>query len=412
MNDAPRKLVPSHWDPTYGSPVDIPARYLRLCLRVGRHLDWFVDAYIGPPQVAASVDDEQPVDPGQLSDEARLLLDSLAGADLDADRVRWLRGQLRAVECVTSRLCGGEMFWVDEVERCLGVPPTRTDPSVFEDVHRQLDAALPGGGTVRDRYVAWDQHNAVPRAKLIPALERLKAVLGPRAHAMSRMPVEESVTYELVSGVPWIAYNWYGGDYHSKVEVNADLPLSVVQVVALAAHEVYPGHHTERVVKEAHLYRDLGRIETSVVITPSPESVVSEGLALNALEEALGPAPFEAVADILAGMDLRFDPAQAHAVHDAETALYATVTNAAFMVYEDGARSDDVAAYLGEWGLEPDDKTARTVSFVTDPSSRAYVSAYPDGRRLCREFVSRTPGNFTRLLTEQLTTADLLPPVT
>jgi hypothetical protein len=66
---------------------------------------------------------------------------------------------------------------------------------------------------------------------------------------------------------------------------------------------VYPGHHTERTVKDAHLYRDPGRLEASVVITPAPESLVSEGIAMNALEEALGPEPFDVVADVLTDID-------------------------------------------------------------------------------------------------------------
>jgi hypothetical protein len=33
---------------------------------------------------------------------------------------------------------------------------------------------------------------------------------------------------------------------------------------------------------------------------------------------------------------------------------------------------------------------------------------YADGRRLCRDFAERALGNFTRLLTEQVTSADLL----
>ena len=389
--------------------MDLPERYVRLCLRVGRHIDWFVDAYIGPGEWAEAVAAEDLVEPAHLRQEVQFLSDSLRGADLEDDRTRWLRGQLRAIDCVTARLCGEEMAWADEVDRCLGVRPTRTDTTVVEDVHRRLDAALPGSGSVRERYIAWDANNAVPREQLIPALDRLKGVLGPRAHALTQMPAEESVAYELVSGVPWIAYNFYQGHYHSSVEVNADLPTSVVLLASLAAHEVYPGHHTERVVKERHLYGDLGRVETSVVITPSPESVISEGLALNALEAALGPRPFDVVADVLADMVPRFDPVEAHEVHEAEIGLYATVTNAAFMLYEEAAATEDVGKYLRTWGLEPDDKAARTVAFVTDPSSRAYVSAYPDGRRLCREFIERGPGHFTRLLTEQLTTADLLP---
>jgi hypothetical protein len=389
--------------------VDIPERYVRLCLRVDRHVDGFVDAYIGPDGWRRAAADGEPADPGRLRDEARLLLDELDRADLEDDRRRWLRGQLRAVECVTTRLSGADLTWADEVERCLGARPARTGPDVFEDVHRRLDAALPGSGGVRERYVTWDERNAIARERVIPALGRLTEVLGPRAHAVASMPAAESVTYELVHGVPWLAYNWYQGESRSHVEVNADLPISVVLLVTLAAHEVYPGHHTERAAKEAYLYRRLGRTETSVVIAPSPESLVSEGLAQCALEEALGPEPFAVVADVLAGAGIRFDPVEAHEVHRAELALYAAATNAAFMVHEDGAATGEVADYLRAFALESDNRITRTIAFLTDPASRTYVTAYPDGRRLCRDFVNRAPGNFARLLTEQLTSADLSP---
>jgi hypothetical protein len=388
--------------------LDIPERYVRLCLRVGRHLEDFVDAYIGPAEWQRAIAAEEPADPRQLHDDALAMLDALGNAPLEDDRRRWLRTQLEAMECITARLAGAEMAWADEVERCLGVRPTRTDASVFEQIHERLDAVLPGTGDVRERYVAWDADNAVPRSKLLAALERLREVLGPRAHDLAAMPAEESVAYETISDVPWIAFNRYEGGFHSRVEVNVDLPISIALLVDLTAHEAYPGHHTERAAKERHLYLDLGRPETCVVITPAPESVISEGIGLIALEEALGERPFEAVADVLTDIDVRFDPGEAAEVHRAEIALYAVGTNAAFMLHEDGATSEEVEAYVRRWDLGSDEKAAHTVEFLTDPSSRAYVPAYPEGRRLCRGFVDRAPGNFTRLLTEQLTPADLL----
>ena len=389
--------------------VDMPERYVRLCLRVGRHIDGFVDAFIGPSEWERSIAADEPVHPRRLRDEAQILLAGLDDADLEEERRRWLRGQLEALECVTARLSGESIAWTDEVERCLGVSPTRTDTRVFEGVHRGLDPVIPGSGTVRERYSAWDENNAVSREKLVPALGRLKEVLRPRAHALAPMPAEESVTYEIVSNEPWIAYNWYEGQHRSRVELNADLPISICLLVDLAAHEAYPGHHTERTVKDALLYRDLGRLEASIAIGLAPESLVSEGIAMNALKEALGPEPFDVVADILADIDLRFDPIEANEFHRAEMALYAAATNAAFMLHEDGAATEEVEEYLREWGLESNEKAARTVAFITEPSLRAYVPAYVDGRRLCRDFAERAPGNFTRLLTEQLTSADLLP---
>ena len=388
--------------------MDLPERYVRLCLRVEPHIDGFVDAYVGPPEWKREVEAQGPVDPARLRDEAAALLDELDGAGLEEDRRRWLRGQLEALDCVTERLSGAEMGWADEVERCFGVRPTRTETSAFAEAHRRMDAALSGPGTLRERYIAWEERNAVPRDTLVPALGRLKDVLGPRAHALASMPPEESVSYELVSGEAWLAYNWYQGEYRSRIDVNADLPISIVLLAALAAHEAYPGHHTERTAKDAHLLRGLGRVETSITIISAPEALISEGIATNALEQALGTDPFAVVADVLDGLDVSFDPAEVQEIDRAGEALEDVGTNAAFMLNEDGVASEDVEEYLRDWAQASDGKAARAIAFFTEPSSRIYVSTYSDGRRVCKDYAERAPENFTRLLTEQLTVADVL----
>ncbi len=387
--------------------MDLPERYVRLCLRLEPHIEGFIDAYVGPPEWREEIGAEHPADPAALRDEASALLADLDDAGLEADRTRWLRGQLEALECAAAVVAGAEIAWADEVERTFGVRPRRTDTSAFAAAHARLDAALPGRGPLRDRFIAWEEQNAVPRDVLVPALERLKDALGPRAHALAPMPADESVTYELVSDVPWLAYNWYLGGFRSRVEVNAELPMSILLLVSLAAHEAYPGHHTERVAKDALLTRDRGRVETSVTIISAPEALVSEGIATNALEQALGEEPYGAVAEVLGDL-VAFDPAQVHEVTQADAALEDVATNAAFMLYEDGAPAEEVEAYLREWALASDEKAARAVRFFQDPASRIYVSTYTDGRRLCEAYAAQAPGNFSRLLTEQLTTADIL----
>jgi hypothetical protein len=386
----------------------LPERYVLLCLRVGRHIDGFIDAFFGPPEWNELVDGEVPVEPNVLREEALALIEALPSEGLDSQRERWLGGQLKALQCVLARMTGEDIAWADEVERCIGVRPARTDTAVFQEVHGRLDAALHGSGTVRERYIAWEERNAIAPEKLIPALEKLKDILGPRAHALASMPADESVRYETVSDKPWIAYNWYQGRCHSIVQVNADLPTSIALLTDLAAHEAYPGHHTERAAKETHLLDELGRVETSVAIISGPEALVSEGIAMNALEQALGPDPYDAVAEVLSPLGVTFDAAEVHEVHRAEIAFFAATVNAAFLLHEDGATTEETEDYLRKWALESDKKASRTVAFLTEPSSRAYVPAYPEGQRLCRAFAARAPGNFTRLLTEQLTTADLV----
>ena len=83
---------------------------------------------------------------------------------------------------------------------------------------------------------------------------------------------------------PWWAFNYYLGDLRSRVVVNSDQQTTAADLVTLAAHEVYPGHHTERVVKEQLLVRDQGFLEESIQLVPTPQSLVGEGIAELGLE--------------------------------------------------------------------------------------------------------------------------------
>jgi hypothetical protein len=48
------------------------------------------------------------------------------------------------------------------------------------------------------------------------------------------------------------------------------------------------------------------------------------------------------------------------------------------------------------------------MSFITDPIWRSYVTTYADGDRVCRDYVDGDRHRFKRLLTEQLSPADLV----
>lgn len=86
--------------------TELPERYVHLCLRIDRHIDGFVDAYLGPPERRALVRAEEPIDPHVLRDEALALIEVLPSEGLEPQRERWLGSQLRAIECVLARLCG------------------------------------------------------------------------------------------------------------------------------------------------------------------------------------------------------------------------------------------------------------------------------------------------------------------
>jgi hypothetical protein len=82
-----------------------------------------VDAYYGPPALAAAVDAEPPVDPRELVSAAELLLGELDDG--------WLRDQAVGLRTYAGVLAGEAGSYAAEVEGCYGVRPTYTD-EVFE----------------------------------------------------------------------------------------------------------------------------------------------------------------------------------------------------------------------------------------------------------------------------------------
>jgi hypothetical protein len=222
------------------------------------------------------------------------------------------------------------------------------------------------------------------------------------------LPAREDVVLEIVRDEPWMAFCEYLGGFRSRISVNADFPHSAIELLWIAMHETYPGHHAERSTKEQRLVQGRGLLEETLVVVPTPQSLVSEGIATLApymlLEGEGGPELAAVVRD--AGIEL--DLAHALAVrHALEPCRWAEV-NAALMLHEDGASEAEVRAYLERWGLMTPQLAAHMMRFFTEPTSRTYVITYPASRDLCRSYAAGAPDRFRHLLTEQVRVRDLL----
>jgi hypothetical protein len=385
----------------------IAERYLLLGLRLGRLVDGLVDGYFGPPELKAAVDAESP-DAAALVAEARALRAEIDESDLEPQRRRWLSAQVGGLECAAEMAAGDEVPWSEAVRRCYGIEPVVTPEAAFEETHRRLDAALPGRGELATRLKAWNEANVVPPEKLLDAFDVLATELRARTRGLVDLPEGERFDAVTVSGRPWTAYNWYLGDLASRIEVNTDLPLRSHFFPGLVAHEGYPGHHTEHACKEARLLRELGRAEVAILLVHTPECLVSEGVAEVALEQALGHGWAERAAELLSPLGIPFEPGLGALVDDCFMKLRAVDDNIACFVNERGWSLDEAAAYHRRWALTPEDRAQKAVEFDTHPLWSPYVVTYSQGYELVRAYVSRADGNFCRLLTEQVTTADLL----
>lgn len=379
---------------------DAVERYLRLGLRVGRHVEGIVDAYYGPPEVAAAVDAEPPVDPRALVHDAEGLLDELGEG--------WLRDQVVGLRTYAGVLAGESRSYADEVEGCFGVRPTYTDEAVFAAAHERLEELLPGDGPLAERYERWEGSILLSTEQVARTLAAVIEEARAWTRGLVELPAGEGVVLEIVRDEPWWASCDYLGDLRSRIAVNVELPMSAVELLILACHETYPGHHTERSSKEHLLVRGRGLLEETLVLTPTPQALVTEGIAKLAPEVLLEGDGGAALAALVhdAGIDL--DLAHALAVKRALEPCQWAEVNAALLLHEGGASEAEAQAYLERWGLMTSQWTAHMIRFFTEPTSRTYIITYPAGRELCRSYVAGEPERFRRLLTEQVRVRDLL----
>ncbi|HEU4449817.1 MAG TPA: hypothetical protein VFR63_07545 [Gaiellaceae bacterium] len=379
---------------------DAVERYLRLGLRVGRHVEGIVDAYYGPPEVAAAVDAEPPVDPRALVHDAEGLLDELGEG--------WLRDQVVGLRTYAGVLAGESRSYADEVEGCFGVRPTYTDEAVFAAAHERLEELLPGDGPLAERYQRWEGSILLSTEQVARTLAAVIEEARAWTRGLVELPAGEGVVLEIVRDEPWWASCDYLGDLRSRIAVNVELPMSAVELLILACHETYPGHHTERSSKEHLLVCGRGLLEETLVLTPTPQALVTEGIAKLAPEVLLEGDGGAALAALVhdAGIDL--DLAHALAVKRALEPCQWAEVNAALLLHEGGASEAEARAYLERWGLMTSQWTAHMIRFFTEPTSRTYIITYPAGRELCRSYVAGEPERFRRLLTEQVRVRDLL----
>lgn len=371
-----------------------------LGLRLGKHVDGLVDAYYGPAELKEQVDAEETIDATQLVDDAKELHDELDDS--------WLRDQVHGCWTYARVLAGEQMSYSDEVEGSYGVRPERTPESVLEAVHAELDELLPGDGSLFDRRQDWRNRHLCPGDKSVELVHELMPLLRKRTEALVALPDGEELVVEPVTDEPWWAFNYYLGDLRSRVVLNTDVPTTGLDVVHLVAHEIYPGHHTEHAVKEQLLIRDQGHIEEGIQLVPTPQAVLSEGIAEVGIDVVMDDASKEEAYAIIRrhGLEL-VDPELSERISAVTEALRSVSVNAALMIFEDGVSEAEAQAYIEKWNLSTPEQAKHSVRFVTDPTWRAYTITYSAGRQLVRRYVNGDPARFRTLLTEAVRIGDL-----
>jgi len=391
--------------------MDVAAEYLRLGLRFDRLEEGFVDAFTGDPALRREVENEPPPQPRAMAAQARDLLAALPESGLPADRTAFLSGQLAGLELSARKFAGDDINFVEEVTTYFQVRPEPGEPERYARAHAELDALLPGDGTLLERYAAFRRRDQCPPEKLEPAVCALHSALRDLVRSGYGLPEQETVEFVVVTDKPWSGFNYYLGGYRSRVAVNSDLPQRLSHLPHLVAHESYPGHHTEHCRKERGLVLRDGHVEHQIFLVNTPECLMAEGLADLGIAASVGRHWGPWAAEIYADLGLPFDGELTERVQAALLGLDAVRQDAALLLHDRRRDPDEVVAYLTRWLLTSEERARQSLRFLSHPLWRAYTSTYVEGYRLLSAWLDARPAGqpladrFVRLLDEPLTPA-------
>ena len=387
------------------APDDLARRYIVLAHALDAHAPGFIDGYGGPAELG-----DRTLRPAkQLSAEAAALLSDVHH-EPDPVRRSFLTAQVGAMQTFVRLLSGEKLAYAEEVRGLYDIDPVRADLAALDQALSELDAALPGSGDLAEREERLRIRVSVPPSDLLRVAQPILSELRRRTDRAYGLPSGEDFSIELVNNKPWSGYNWPLGNLQSRIDLNTDLPVTLTSLPDLLAHEGYPGHHTEHAKKEARLVRERGWFEHSIQLINAPECVISEGIAVNALDAVMPPQDVAAwlSSDLAewAGLDAD-DVREALRVSALKEALKDVSGHAALMLFEDGAPEREVLDFLQHYGSTLE-RARKSLAFISQPTLRAYIFTYSVGGQLVKDAVGRGAVTFGALLQEPTTPGALL----
>ncbi|WP_332655917.1 hypothetical protein [Brevundimonas sp.] len=401
-----------------GDSLDGIARdYVALILEIGEHEEGYVDAYYGPPEWAAAAEANPRTVPQLIQGAAtltgRLNAVSTAGADsVVAQRKAYLLAHISAAAARLRMLSGEKMNFADEAEALFGVRPELAPLSSYDPVLAEIDALLPGPGSLADRVTEFKSHYVIPKDRLQVVMDAAIAECRRRTARHIALPANENFTLAFVGDKPWSGYNYYQGNSQSKIEINADFPIYTERAIDLGCHEGYPGHHVYNALLEQTFVRERGWVEMSVYPLFSPMSFVAEGSANYGIDLAFPDnegTDFEReVLFPLAGLD----PSTAEKKAQLQ-ALTRRLARAEYTIADGylAGRIDRDAAIelLMKYSLADRAKATQRLRFID--TYRSYIINYGLGRDVVQAWVERQGPNrwdaMETLLSSQILPADI-----
>jgi len=379
----------THTNKEIAMNMNLGEEYVKLGFRINKHVTGFVDAFFGPPEIKTSIEKEEPESLEKLRASAEKLLEYAESSSCDNPNRLFLSKQIKAMQLIIRQEMGEKIPFEEYVRSTLDIEPIQNYDEIIDleqdSIGHLLDIGKYGKGkSIADRLNNFNQAEAISDKEIGQVIENAVIDCRNRALKIVSIPTGEHVEFKFVSNAPWgEAYNWYLGNYQSKVEINVDFPRTKYDLYGLVTHEAYPGHHTELSNKEK-MYRETGMVEYTVVLLNTPMNVVSEGLA-------------DVAYDIIFGDQIPVDWQLSRALVRLRAAC---LSKGALLKHVNQKSDESVKKYLIDNAFFSDSKATAYVEFINYPLFRGYVMTYFAGQKHMRDYLfnMRQDNDVTSLL--------------
>ncbi len=268
--------------------------FLLLALRIDKHIKGYVDFYYGPKILRKIVDNEVIASPKKLLFDSSTLLKKLGSQGYDKEREQYLEKTLIAMRTSVEILSEIEISIEDQISRLYNVTLRPVDISELQSFKEDFNEAYltRRTGNPKEQMNDLRIRRKIPEADVFKLFKKALNMVKKRTKELflDLLPKKEQIIIDLVKNsnnkIKWSCYEFYLGNFQSRLEVNPNYSIYWTALLSLAAHEGYPGHHTHFSINEQRLYFELNQFEHSILLLHSPKIIICEGiadLALNVL---------------------------------------------------------------------------------------------------------------------------------
>jgi len=376
---------------------DIAESYVKLVLEVGLYNSDVVDAYYGPEEWRpAEVPEGAEFPQQQLSKRTSelsskmALVDSASNTPLQQARHNMLVKQLTAIATKINMIAGQHYSFDEEAKLLYDAQAPTFEWSHFDKILSELETKVPGKGPLTQRLTDYRKGFEISEDKLDLVFQTAISEARNRTKAQIDLPDNENFVLEFVKDKPWGGYNYYQGNAQSLIQVNTDFPTPIQNVIDIAAHEGYPGHHVYNLLLEKDLVQEKGWVEFSILPLFSPQAFIAEGSANYGIDVVFpGESRVQYEKEVLfplAGLD----PIDADLYYEILrlSGKLGYASNEAARGYLNGKfTKEETTALIAKYSLTSAERAKGFFNFVDN--YRSYVINYNVGRDAVAEYMLR-----------------------